>query len=1096
MDVLGTRLEALERRVGGAADRTGAEGLAAQVAHIERRLSKILADNAALALGLEKYEKLRDVIEGDGDMELQRRLLGVDAKVELILLNEDAPAVLSDLRTIHDLQSRINQPEYAAVAGLLPQVCGLEQRHGGQAAEFRQVVAEVSSLVDRYHAETEALSEMFIRWDQALTAIERRDVAYGYRVPKKLEDPDYSPEQLQNRQQSARLVCLVNAFRSIGHRATDLDPLKLQSRQAIPELDPARYGIVDPHERFDVNGILSIAADDGSTTATAAEIFEALSAIYCGHVAFEFEHIPEMAEKKWFADYVESTSREGELDAAKKRRFHELLARRSPAAPKHTLTITLAAAAVFDNFMQKKFGQVKRYGLEGAESAIVALDELFSLCSSTGISEAVVGMPHRGRLNILIDLLKYPARALFHKLQGNAEFPGGLPASGDVVSHISSSSSLSYGSEGALKVTMLPNPSHLEAVNPVAMGYGRAKQMYLYDHNTDPGCALGDRLVGVQLHGDAAFTGQGVVMETLGLSNLPHFSLGGTIHIIVNNQIGFTTPMTNARSTHYTSDVGKMVNAPVIHVNGDYPEEVARAIRIAFEYRKLYRKDVIIDLITFRRWGHNELDEPSLTQPRMYDIIRARESIPHLYERRVLADNVISEADAEATRASFASHLEGELAASKEYVPQARELKGKWAGMVVSTGATGQMDTGVAVDTLREVGERSVAVGPGFKVHPRLVKRHIQPRLKQLAEGTGVDWSTAESLALGSLLREGYNIRLCGQDVGRGTFSQRHAMFVCQDTENVCVPLNSGGDGHGKIEVVNSNLSELAVLGFEYGVSIQSPTTLPIWEAQFGDFNNTAQVIIDTYIASGETKWLLQSGLVMLLPHGYDGAGPDHSSSRMERFLQLCDTPMDVSGNNSVQNPNMHVAVPTTPAQIFHLLRRQMVRPYRKPLVVAGPKTILRLAAATSTLSEMGPGTSFRPVLPDDHVTSPDKVRRVVLVSGKLYYDLAKARIEQGEGAGDRVALVRVEELCPFPSRELASELARFPNAAEVVWCQEETMNAGAFSFVQPRLQSILPSAMPIHYIGRGPLAAPATGVASVYKAEQADIIRRALTCA
>ncbi|KAJ2699808.1 hypothetical protein H4R19_005511, partial [Coemansia spiralis] len=388
----------------------------------------------------------------------------------------------------------------------------------------------------------------------------------------------------------------------------------------------------------------------------------------------------------------------------------------------------------------------------------------------------------------------------------------------------------------------------------------------------------------------------------------------------------------------------------------------------------------------------------------------------------------------------------------------------------------------------------SVAVGDGFTVHPRLVKRHIQPRLKQLAEGAGVDWSTAEALALGSLLREGYNIRLCGQDVGRGTFSQRHAMLVCQDTENVCVPLNnsSGSEGQGNIEVVNSNLSELAVLGFEYGVSIQSPGTLPIWEAQFGDFNNTAQVIIDTYIASGETKWLLQSGLVMLLPHGYDGAGPEHSSSRMERFLQLCNTPMDVS--RGAQNPNMHVAAPTTPAQIFHLLRRQMTRPYRKPLVVAGPKTILRLAAATSPLADMGPGTSFQPVLGDvSAAASPDSVRRVVLVAGKLYYDLALARSKLDPAAAARVALVRVEELCPFPASELRDELARFPNATEVVWCQEETMNAGAFSFVQPRLQSIIPGTLPLRYVGRGPLAAPVTGVSSVYKAEQAEILRCAL---
>ncbi|KAJ2893313.1 hypothetical protein GGI21_005443, partial [Coemansia aciculifera] len=456
--------------------------------------------------------------------------------------------------------------------------------------------------------------------------------------------------------------------------------------------------------------------------------------------------------------------------------------------------------------------------------------------------------------------------------------------------------------------------------------------------------------------------------------------------------IGYTTPATNARSTLYTSDIAKLVNAPVIHVNGDYPEEVARAMRVAFEYRKLFRKDVIIDLITFRRWGHNELDEPSFTQPHMYKIIRARESVPKQYERRMQDEGVISKADASETRSTFTKYLDDELVASKDYVPQADHLKGKWAGLTMATEVAPSIDTGVSEATLREVGEKSVSADSAFHVHSRLVKHHIQPRLKRLQDGPSVDWATAEALAFGTLLKEGFNIRLCGQDVGRGTFSQRHAMFVCQDTENVFIPLNSIGGSQGKLEVANSNLSELAVLGFEYGVSIQSPNVLPIWEAQFGDFNNTAQVIIDTYISSGETKWLRQSGLVMLLPHGYDGAGPEHSSSRIERFLQLCNTPLDMSVESSkTQNPNMHVAIPTTPAQIFHLLRRQMKRDYRKPLVVAGPKTLLRLSAATSPLEDMAPGTSFQPVLSDSLADDPTKVKRVVFVAGKLYYDLAKA---------------------------------------------------------------------------------------------------------
>ncbi|KAJ2196446.1 hypothetical protein GGH18_001623 [Coemansia sp. RSA 530] len=904
------------------------------------------------------------------------------------------------------------------------------------------------------------------------------DVAYGYRVPKQFEYPDYSPEQLKNRQQQAALVCLVDAYRSVGHRATDLDPLHLQQQPSIPELNPARYGLSNMNEQFNIDGILEMPPKGGSKTASIAEIHQTLVDIYCGHVAFEFEHIPDTAERRWFADYIESTSNQSALDSDKKRRFHELLVR----------------SETFDNFMQKKFGQVKRYGLEGAESAIIALDELFSLCSHSGITDAILGMPHRGRLNILVDLLKYPPRALFHKLQGNAEFPDDLPASGDVISHISSSPSLNYGCKEDLNVTTLHNPSHLEAVNPVVSGYGRAKQMYLYDKNTDPGCALGDRLIGIQIHGDAAFSGQGVIMETLGLSNLPHFSLGGTIHVIINNQIGYTTPATNARSTLYTSDVGKLVNTPIIHVNGDYPEEVARAMRIAFEYRKLFRKDVIIDLVTFRRWGHNELDEPSFTQPQMYNIIRARESVPKVYERKMMESGVITDADAKQVHASFTKYLETELAASKDYTPKADHLKGKWSGLVMPTQTAPQPDTGVAKETLREVGERSVLVDQTFKVHPRLVKHHIQPRLKRLAEDLAIDWATAESLAFGSLLKQGYNIRLCGQDVGRGTFSQRHAMFVCQETENVFVPLNNISKTQGKIEVANSNLSELAVLGFEYGVSIQSPNVLPIWEAQFGDFNNTAQVITDTYISSGETKWLRQSGLVMLLPHGYDGAGPEHSSSRIERFLQLCNTPIDMSSNSVIQNPNMHVAIPTTPAQIFHLLRRQMIRNYRKPLIVAGPKTLLRLSAATSSLEDMAPGTSFSPILSDVLSKSSEKVTRVVFVAGKLYYDLVKAYAEQSSELTDKIAIVRLEEICPFPRDELASELERFPNVQEYVWCQEETMNAGAFTYVQPRIQSLLPNNNMLRYIGRAPLAAPVTGISNVFKAEQSRILQEVFT--
>ncbi|KAL1921370.1 uncharacterized protein VTP21DRAFT_11086 [Calcarisporiella thermophila] len=898
------------------------------------------------------------------------------------------------------------------------------------------------------------------------------DGVYGYRVPRVFSLPDYTPEELANRSENSNLVRLVSAYRSYGHRGAYLDPLDLMQREEATDLDPARYGLTDMNKSYNLAGILHVNESrenkESRNDATLSTIVEHLKKTYCGKIAYEFMHIPNASERRWFARRVESFEKR-QLSHEDKKRIFEILTK----------------SEVFDHFMAKKFTQVKRYGLEGAESMMVALDQLFALSSSSGIREVVLCMPHRGRLNLLTGLLQYPPTALFHKVKGNSEFSEELiaaGATGDVLSHIANSPKLNYGSK-SVKVTLLPNPSHLEAVNPVAMGKARAKQMDMMKFETE--CELGDKVMCVQLHGDASFTGQGVVMESLGISNLPHFSSGGSLHIVVNNQLGYTTPAQNARSTVYCSDVGKMINAPVIHVNGDFPEDVISAISLAFEYRDKFRKDVILDLITYRRWGHNELDEPAYTQPLMYRNIRSRKSVPNAYEEKLLNEGVLTSTDeVNAFRQQYFDVLNDQLQKAASFQPETEQLRGKWKDMRIPSETVSVVETGVPTDQLVHVGKASVQVPSDISLHPRLQKYHVQARLSRIAEGQRIDWATAESLAFGSLMQEGYNVRISGQDVGRGTFSQRHAMLVCQDTERVVVPLNNNlGEGQGSLEVANSNLSELAVLSFEYGMSWETPNTLCIWEAQFGDFFNGAQVVIDTYISSSEAKWNRQSGIVMLLPHGYDGAGPEHSSCRVERFLQLCNDRFDASDIGRA-NVNMHVVNCTTPAQYFHALRRQMKRDFRKPLIVVSPKALLRSPVAVSNLEDMAPGTSFQPVIGDN--INAFNVRKVVFVSGKLYYDLVKER--QARGMEDQVALVRVEELCPFPAQGLAAEIERYQNAEEFVWCQEESQNSGAYTFMAPRLEKLLPSGYKLDYVGRGPSAAPAVGIAVIHRKEVASI--------
>ncbi|RIB30188.1 dehydrogenase E1 and transketolase domain-containing protein 1 [Gigaspora rosea] len=898
------------------------------------------------------------------------------------------------------------------------------------------------------------------------------DGAFGYRIPRIFSMPDYTQEELSNRVENANLLRFITAYRTHGHRCAYIDPLGIMEREEVVALDHTRYGLTDPTKVYNLTGILHVNESKTSTSskveANLEHIISHLKKVYCGKVAYEFMHIPNASERRWFYYMIESFDILS-LTIEQKRRIFEVLTR----------------SEVFDHFMAKKFPQVKRYGLEGAESMIVALDRLFEVSNKSGIVEAVLCMPHRGRLNLLTDLLHFSPTRLFHKIKGNSEFPEDLPATGDVLSHLAISSTLGYGSAKPITVSLLHNPSHLEAVNPVAMGKARAKQMDLIKSETD--CELGDRVMCIQLHGDAAFTGQGVIMESFGLSNLPHFSSGGSIHIVVNNQLGYTTPAQNARSSWYCSDIGKMINAPVIHVNGDFPEEVTRAVEMAFEYRNKFRKDVIIDLISYRRWGHNELDEPAFTQPLMYNNIRSRKSVPKLYEDKLLTEeSILSENDISEFRKNYYNTLDEHYKKSDTYKPEADMLEKKWNGFIMPTETVTKMDTGVSREILENVGKTSVNIPHDIVIHPRLKKFHIQTRLQKISEGKKIDWATAEALALGSLMLEGHNIRLCGQDVGRGTFSQRHAMIVCQDTERVIVPLNNLISDQGMLEIVNSPLSELAVVGFEYGMSYESPHNLVIWEAQFGDFFNGAQVNIDTYISSGEVKWLRQSGLVMLLPHGYDGAGPEHSSCRIERFLQLTNDKFDILDENIPSNPNMHIVNPTTPAQYFHVLRRQMKRNFRKPLIIATPKILLRSPVAVSDIEDMLHGTTFLPIIEDKSVND-DKVEKIIFVSGKLYYDLVKER--QNKKLEDKVAIIRFEELCPFPKSDVEKELKKYTNAKEFIWCQEEPQNNGAYTFIEPRLKQLLPSEQKLKYIGRPPSAAPAVGISKWHSAEIKNIL-------
>jgi 2-oxoglutarate dehydrogenase E1 component len=846
-----------------------------------------------------------------------------------------------------------------------------------------------------------------------------------------------------------RALQLIRAYRVRGHLEADLDPLGLDKRGPYPELDYRSYGFgeADLDREIFLNNIFD------RERASLGEIVAILRRTYCGTIGVEYMHIQVPAERAWIQEKFEKRHRRPALSAAKKKEILDIL----------------TSAETFERFLDRRYTGTKRFGIEGAESLMPALEAILRRSTALGVKEFVIGMPHRGRLNVLANFVGKPYAAIFSEFQGNSTNPEHVHGSGDVKYHLGTSADREIGGK-TVHLSLAANPSHLEAVNPVVLGKVRAKQQQRGD-------AERREVAGVLMHGDAAFAGQGLVAESLELSELTGFCTGGTIHVIVNNQIGFTTAPSAARSSPYPSDIAKAVQAPILHVNGDDPEAVVEAAIAAAEYRREFSKDVVLDLFCYRRQGHNEGDEPAFTQPLMYRTIARHPTTRQLYAKRLVDEGVIPAGEAEAMAARFVARLESEFDAAKNYRPNRADwLEGAWAGLAAASDGDRRGDTAVATELLRELGHGLVTVPEGFRLNPKIA-RQLDAKRAAIETGEGIDWATAEALAIAALCAEGTHVRMSGQDSGRGTFSHRHAVLVDQETEQHYVPIDHVRAGQAPFEIIDSPLSEAGVVGFEYGYSLADPSTLVLWEAQFGDFANGAQVIIDQFVSAGEAKWLRMSGLVLLLPHGYEGQGPEHSSARIERYLQLC------------AEDNIQVCNLTSAANYFHALRRQVRRNFRKPLIVFTPKSLLRAKEVASPLDEMGPGSSFHRVIDETGpIAADDRVRRVVLCSGKVYFDLLKARAASGD---DRVALLRVEQLYPFPFNRLAKLLARRRNA-EIVWCQEEPQNMGAWNFVDRRLEQLLSgidvAAKRPRFVGRAEAASPATGLFKRHVEEQARL--------
>ena len=861
---------------------------------------------------------------------------------------------------------------------------------------------------------------------------------------------------------SLRALMIIRAYRIRGHLSADLDPLRIDPPKAHPELDPATYGFAEA----DMDRPIFLDNVLGMETGSMREIIEIVKRTYCGTFALQYMHISDAAEAGWLKERIEGYGKEiGFTKMGRKAILNKLV-----------------EAEGFEKYLHVKYMGTKRFGLDGGESLIPAMEQIIKRGGALGVKQIVVGMPHRGRLSVLANVMGKPFHAIFNEFQGGSFKPDSVEGSGDVKYHLGASSDREFDGN-SVHLSLTANPSHLEAVNPVVLGKVRAKQEQVGDMERNT-------VMPILLHGDAAFAGQGVIAECFGLSGLRGHKTGGTIHIVVNNQIGFTTSPHNSRSSPYPTDIALMVEAPIFHVNGDDPEAVVHAAKVATEFRQKFGKDVVLDIFCYRRFGHNEGDEPMFTQPQMYTAIKKQKTTLALYTERLIADGLIPEGEIEDIKTKFQAFLADEFEIGTEYKPNKADwLDGRWTKMRRNTEEYQRGETAVDLARVKEVGEALTRLPADYKPH-KTVSRLLAAKKKMIETGEGIDWATGEALAFGTLLLDGFPVRLAGQDCTRGTFSQRHSGIIDQETEQRYLPLNHIKTGQAEYEVIDSMLSEYAVLGFEYGYSLAEPDTLTLWEAQFGDFANGAQIMIDQFISSGERKWLRMSGLVMLLPHGYEGQGPEHSSARPERFLQMC------------AEDNWTVANCTTPANYYHILRRQMHRSFRRPLVLFTPKSLLRHKLATSSLAEFGEGSSFHRMLWDDAqkgssattLVADSKIKRVVLCTGKVYYDLLAERDERGI---DDIYLMRVEQLFPFPGRSMREELARFPNA-EIVWCQEEPRNQGYWTFIDPYIEEVLAEVKTkstrARYVGRPAAASPATGLAKNHKLQQAALVNDALT--
>ncbi|MXP41037.1 2-oxoglutarate dehydrogenase E1 component [Altererythrobacter soli] len=855
---------------------------------------------------------------------------------------------------------------------------------------------------------------------------------------------------------SIRAMLLIRTYRVRGHLAADLDPLGLSQRELPDDLKLEWHGFTGEALEREVY----IGGTLGIDWITPCKLVEILRKNYCGHVGLEYMHIADVEERRFLQERIEGPDK---------------VITFTPEGKKAILQAVIRGEE-YEKFLGKKYVGTKRFGLDGGEAMIPALEAVIKYGGALGVREIVYGMAHRGRLNVLANVMAKPYRVIFHEFSGGSANPDDVGGSGDVKYHLGTSTDREFD---GIKVHMslVPNPSHLEAVDPVVLGKVRAQQATRED------LAKHQEVLPVLIHGDAAFAGQGIVWECLGFSGVRGYNTGGCIHFVINNQIGFTTSPQFARSSPYPSDVAKGVQAPILHVNGDDPEAVTFACKLAIEYRQQFKRDIVIDMWCYRRFGHNEGDEPSFTQPLMYERIRKHPRVSDIYSERLKAEGVIDAGVAPAVRAEFTDLLEREFEAGKSYVPNEVDwFAGRWSGLHKPADpetARRNVHTAIERKLFDSLGRTLTTVPEGLNIHKTLA-RVIEAKRQMFESGEGFDWATAEALAFGSLVTEGFGVRLSGQDSGRGTFSQRHAMWIDQQDERKYIPLTTLP--HGKFEVYDSPLSEYGVLGFEYGFSLADPKTLVCWEAQFGDFANGAQIIIDQFIAAGEAKWLRANGLVMLLPHGYEGQGPEHSSARLERFLQLC------------ANDNIQVCNITSPANYFHVLRRQMLRPFRKPLIIMTPKSLLRHPQAKSSCDKFLGESHFMRILSDKREIADKDVRRLVLCSGKVAYDLMEKRDEEDL---KNVSIVRLEQLYPFPGEPLAVRLKRMTNLQEVVWCQEEPKNNGAWFFVENQIEDALIAAghdgMRAKYAGREVSASPATGLASRHKVQQEALVSIAL---